>query len=90
MLLLCEDSHHDERVQVNPFTEHPEVVATQHVHMEEVQDLTADLKENCKWLLHIYYNIILAKRNQDKECVFAHADSILLAFVHLLICPLWR
>ena len=36
MLLLCEHSHHDEGVQVDAFTQHPEVIAAQHVHVEEV------------------------------------------------------
>lgn len=36
VLLLCEHSHHDKRVQVDAFTEHPEIVAAQHVHVEEV------------------------------------------------------
>lgn len=44
MLLLCKHSHHDERVKVNPFTEHPEIIATQHVHVEKVQHLAANLQ----------------------------------------------
>ena len=48
MLLLCKHSHHDERVQVDAFTEHPEVIAAQHVHVEEVQNLTANLQRDRK------------------------------------------
>lgn len=48
MLLLCEHSHHDERVQVDAFAEHPEVVAAQHIHVEKLQDLTADLQREQK------------------------------------------
>lgn len=44
MLLLCKHSHHDERVKINAFTEHPEIIATQHVHVEKVQHLTANLQ----------------------------------------------
>ncbi len=44
MLLLCKHGHHDEGVQVYAFTEHPEIIATQHVHVEKVQHLTADLQ----------------------------------------------
>ena len=44
VLLLCKHGHHDERVQVDAFTQHPEVIAAQHVHVEEVQHLTADLQ----------------------------------------------
>lgn len=44
VLLLCEHGHHDERVQVDAFTQHPEIIAAQHVHVEEVQHLTADLQ----------------------------------------------
>lgn len=36
MLLLCKNSHYDESVQVDSFTEHPEIIAAQHVHVEEV------------------------------------------------------
>lgn len=44
VLLLGEHGHHDERVQVDAFTQHPEIVAAQHVHVEEMQDFTADLQ----------------------------------------------
>lgn len=44
MLLLGEHGHHDERVQVDAFTQHPEVVAAQHVHVEEMQHFTAHLQ----------------------------------------------
>lgn len=44
MLLLGEHGHHDERVQVDAFTQHPEIVAAQHVHVEEMQHFTADLQ----------------------------------------------
>lgn len=44
MLLLCKYGHHNQRVQVNPLAEHPEIVTAQHVHMEEVQHLAANLQ----------------------------------------------
>lgn len=44
VLLLGEHGHHDERVQVDAFTQHPEVVAAQHVHVEEMQHFTAHLQ----------------------------------------------
>lgn len=44
VLLLGEHGHHDERVQVDAFTQHPEIVAAQHVHVEEMQHFTADLQ----------------------------------------------
>lgn len=44
VLLLGEHGDHDERVQVDSLAEHPEVVAAQHVHVEEVQHLAADLQ----------------------------------------------
>ena len=43
VLLLCEHGHHDESVQVDPLTEHPEIVASQHVHVKEVQDFAPRL-----------------------------------------------
>lgn len=54
MLLLGEHSHHDECVEVDALAEHPEIVATQHVHVEEVQDLAAHLRGEPKhedWIL---------------------------------------
>lgn len=48
MLLLCKHSHHDESVQVDAFTKHPEIIAAQHVHVEEVQHLTANLQREPK------------------------------------------
>lgn len=44
VLLLCKHRHHDERVQVDAFTEHPEVITAQHVHVKELQHLTANLQ----------------------------------------------
>lgn len=44
VLLLGEHGHHDERVQVDAFAQHPEIVAAQHVHVEEMQDFTAHLQ----------------------------------------------
>lgn len=44
MLLLGEHGHHDERVEVDAFAQHPEIVAAQHVHVEEMQDFTAHLQ----------------------------------------------
>lgn len=44
VLLLGEHGHHDERVQVDAFAQHPEIVAAQHVHVEEMQHFTADLR----------------------------------------------
>lgn len=44
VLLLCEHGHHDERVQVDAFTQHPEIVAAQHVHVEEMQHFAAHLQ----------------------------------------------
>ena len=43
VLLLSEHGHHDEGVQVDALAQHPEVVATQHVHVEEVQHLASHL-----------------------------------------------
>lgn len=48
MLLLCKHSHHDKRVQVDAFTEHPKIIAAQHVHVEEVQHFTANLQRETK------------------------------------------
>lgn len=44
VLLLREHGHHDERVQVDAFTQHPEIVAAQHVHVEEMQHFAAHLQ----------------------------------------------
>lgn len=44
MLLLGKYSHHNQCVQVNPLAEHPEIVTAQHVHVEEVQYLAANLR----------------------------------------------
>lgn len=44
VLLLGEHGHHDERVQVDAFAQHPEIVAAQRVHVEEMQHFTADLQ----------------------------------------------
>lgn len=44
VLLLGEHGHHDERVEVDAFAQHPEIVAAQHVHVEEMQDFTAHLQ----------------------------------------------
>lgn len=43
VLLLCKHSHHDEGVQVNAFTEHPEVVTAHQVEMNELRHLAAHL-----------------------------------------------
>lgn len=53
MLLLCKHSHHNECMEIDTLAEHPEIVATQHVHVEEVQNLTANLQREAKhedWL----------------------------------------
>lgn len=42
-LLLGEHGHHDERVQVHAFAEHPEVVAAHQVEVQELGDLAAHL-----------------------------------------------
>lgn len=44
MLFLCKHGHHDKSVQVNPLTQHPEIVTAQHVHVEEMQYLAANLQ----------------------------------------------
>ena len=43
VLLLSEHGHHDECVQVDALTQHPEVVTAQHVHVKEVQHLAPHL-----------------------------------------------
>lgn len=43
VLLLSKHSHHDERVQVNAFTQHPEVVTAQKVKVDELGHFTAHL-----------------------------------------------
>lgn len=48
VLLLCKHSHHNESVQVYAFTEHPEIIAAQHVHVEKVQHFTANLQRENK------------------------------------------
>lgn len=60
MLLLCKHSYDDERVEVDAFTEHPEVIAAQHVHVEEVQHLTADLHRT------------VPDQSQSPLCVWQH------------------
>lgn len=44
MLLLCEHGHHDQGVQVDAFTQHPEVVTAHQVQLDEDEQLTAALK----------------------------------------------
>lgn len=44
VLLFRKHGHDDERVQVNPLAEHPEVVAAQQVHVDEHDELTARLE----------------------------------------------
>lgn len=44
-LLLCERSHDDESVKIDPLTEHPEIVASHHVLVKEVQNLATYLLE---------------------------------------------
>lgn len=51
VLLLCKHGHHDERVQVNAFTEHPEVVTAHQVEMDELRHFTAHLWWGEKWFL---------------------------------------
>lgn len=43
VLLFCEHSHDDQRVQVDPLTKHPEVVTAQQVQVDERQQLAARL-----------------------------------------------
>lgn len=43
VLLLGEHGHHDKRVQVDPLTQHPEVVASEEVQMDEHRHFTARL-----------------------------------------------
>lgn len=52
MLLLCKHSHHDERVQVNAFTEHPEVVTAHQVEMDELRHFTAHLWQGENFLVY--------------------------------------
>lgn len=44
MLFLGKHSHHDERVQVNSLTKHPEVVTPEQVEMDKLRNFTAGLK----------------------------------------------
>lgn len=44
-LFLSEHGHHDECVQVDPFTQHPEVVAGHQVVVDKMQNLAAQLSE---------------------------------------------
>lgn len=48
VLLLGKHGHHNECVQVNAFTEHPEVVAAHQVKVDELRHFTTNLweKEN--------------------------------------------
>lgn len=46
VLLLGEHGHHDERVQVDPLAQHPEVVTAQQVEVDEHEQLTAGLREH--------------------------------------------
>lgn len=43
MLLLGEDGHDDQRVQINALAQHPEVVAAHDVHVNEGENLAAAL-----------------------------------------------
>ena len=45
MLFLCEHGHHDECVQVDALTQHPEVVTRHQVEVDEHDHLTAHLGE---------------------------------------------
>lgn len=45
VLFLSEHGHHDECVQIDSFTEHPEIVACHHVLVKEMQNLAAQLSE---------------------------------------------
>lgn len=42
-LFFSKHCHHNQRVKINAFTEHPEVVAAQHVLMKELQHFAAYL-----------------------------------------------
>lgn len=46
-LLFSKHRHHNQRVKINAFAEHPEVVAAQHVLMKELQHFAAYLLD--KW-----------------------------------------
>lgn len=44
MLLLGKHGHDDQRVQVDPLAEHPEVITAEQVQVCKVQQLTASLQ----------------------------------------------
>lgn len=44
VLLLRKHSHHDESVQIDPLTQHPEVITPEKVQMDELRHFAADLK----------------------------------------------
>lgn len=46
MLLSHEHGHDDERVQIDPLTQHPEIVGAGRVLHDTSQQLTADLRLN--------------------------------------------
>lgn len=48
MLFFGKHGHDDECVQVNPLTQHPEVVASKDVQMDELRHFTADLNKSNK------------------------------------------
>lgn len=48
MLCLVKHRHHNERMKIDPFTEHPEIIAGHHVLVKEVQNLAAHLSEKNK------------------------------------------
>ena len=45
VLFLSEYGHHDERVQIDPFAQHPEVIAGHQVVVDKMQNLAAQLSE---------------------------------------------
>lgn len=74
VLLLSENRHHDKSVKIDALTQHPEIVTSQYVHVEELQHLTTNLqqqkteKEEGKKSLYIYRRMQLILLNPQEHC----------------------
>lgn len=63
-LLFGKHCHHDQRVEINAFAEHPEVVAAQHVLMKELQHFAAYLLDKWEKVTHLTSILHLSRQRQ--------------------------
>lgn len=97
VLLLCKHSHHNECVQVNAFTEHPEVITAHQVMMNELGHFTTNLGEKKKAIrIQLFTNsqekqqssLAQLYRNTEFSLLYAKSQTLMIQVCKMPACIL--